>query len=70
MLWLIEKIFFDQLVESDLITYENIKKIATVQGDNYTAGCFLDYNYFINYYTIIAIGLSKQQALDADLKET
>ena len=64
------KIFFDQLVESDLITYENIKKVATVQGDNYTAGCFLDYNYFINHYTIIAIGLSKQQALDADLKET
>ena len=28
----------------------------------------LDYNYFKNYYNIIAIDLSKQQALDADLK--
>ena len=28
----------------------------------------LDYTYFKNYYKIIAIDLSKQQALDADLK--
>ena len=28
----------------------------------------LDYNYFKNYYKIIAIDLSKQQALDADPK--
>ena len=29
----------------------------------------LDYNYFKNYYKIIAIDLSKQEALDADPKE-
>ena len=28
----------------------------------------LDYNFFNNYYKIIAIDLSKQQALDADPK--
>ena len=28
----------------------------------------LDYIYFKNYYKIIAVGLSKQQALDADPK--
>ena len=28
----------------------------------------LDYNYFKNFYNIIVIDLSKQQALDADLK--
>ena len=47
-------------------TYENIIKITTGQGDNYTTGCLLDYPYFKNLYKIIAIDLSKQQALDDD----
>ena len=38
------------------------------QGDDYRAGCLLDYNYFNNYYKMIAIDLRKQQALDADPK--
>ena len=37
--------FFDQPVRNDLITY-NIRKIATGQEDDYTTGCFLNYNYF------------------------
>ena len=40
------------------------------QGDEYTTGYLLDYNYFNNYYKIIAIDLSKQQVLDADPKAT
>ena len=31
-------------------------------------GCLLDYPYFENFYKMIAIDLSKQQALDADPK--
>ena len=61
--------FFDQPIKNNLITYDNIRKIATGQGDDYTTGCLLDYNYFSNYYKMIAIDLSKQQALDADPKE-
>ena len=34
-----EKNFFDQPVKRDMRTYDNIKKIATGQGDNYTTGC-------------------------------
>ena len=34
--------FFDQPVKYNLQTYNNIQKIATGQGDNYTAGCLLD----------------------------
>ena len=60
------KTFFDQPIRNDKITYENIRKIATGQGDDYTTGCLLDYAYFKNYYKMIAIDLSKQQALDAD----
>ena len=39
---LIEKNFFDHLVKNDTRTDENIRKIATVQGDDYTTGCLLD----------------------------
>ena len=47
-------------------TNENIIKFAICQGDDYTAGCLLDYPYFKENYKMIAIDLSKQQALDAD----
>ena len=60
--------FFDQSVKNNLRTYSNIRKIAIGQGDDYTSGCLLDYNYFNNCYKMIAIDLSKQQALDADTK--
>ena len=60
--------FFDQTVKNNLITYDNIRKIAIDQGNDYTTGSLLDYNYFNNYYKMIALDLSKQQALDADPK--
>ena len=60
------KSFFDQLIKNDKITYDNIRKIASGQGDDYTTGCLLNYVYFKKYYKIIAIDLSKQQKLDAD----
>ena len=50
------------------MTYENIRKITVGRGDDYTTGCLLDYTYFKKYYKMIAIYLSKQQALDADPK--
>ena len=62
------KNFFDQPINSMTKTYENIRKIATGQGDDYTTGCLLDYPYFKNHYKMIVIDLSKQQALDADLR--
>ena len=58
--------FFDQPINSMTKTYENVIKIATGQGDDYTAGCLLDYSYFKENYRMIAINLTKQQALDAD----
>ena len=60
------KNIFDQPINSNVKTYENIRKIATGQGDDYTTGCLLDYFYFKDHYNMIAIDLSKQQALDAD----
>ena len=58
--------FFDQPINSTNKTYENIRKIATGKGDDYTAGCLLDYPYFKANYKMIAIDLSRQNELDAD----
>ena len=42
------------------VTYKNIRKITTGQGDDYATGCLLDYPYFKENYKMIAIDLSKQ----------
>ena len=49
-----------------ILRHENIRKIVTGQGDDYRIGCLLDYRNLKENYEIIAIGLSKKQALDAD----
>ena len=49
-------------------TNENIRKIATGKGDDYMTGFLLDYSYFKENYRVVAIDLSKQQALDPDLR--
>ena len=51
------KNLFDQPINSMTKAYKNIRKIATGQGDDCTT-CSL--------FQMIAIDLSKQQALDAD----
>ena len=57
---------FNQPIKGNKVTHDNIRKIATGQGDDHTTGCLLDYPY-INYaFKIIAVDVSKQQALDAD----
>ena len=59
---------FDQPIKSNKVTYENIRKIATGQGDDYATVCLLDYPFFKDSYKMIAVDQSKQQALDADPK--
>ena len=62
------QIFLDQQVKNNLRTDDSIRKIATGQGVNYTTGCLLDYNYFKDYYKMIAKDLSKHYVLDAHPK--
>ena len=62
------KNFFDQPINNMIKTYQNIRKTTIGQGDDYTTGYLLDYSYFKKYYKMIAVNLSKQQALDADPK--
>ena len=60
--------FFNQLVNNNLRTYDNIHKIVTGQGDDYPSSCLLDYKQFNNFCEMIVIDLNKQQVLDADPK--
>ena len=39
------KNIFNEPINKDIKTYENIRKITTGQGDDYTAACLLDYPY-------------------------
>ena len=59
---------FDEPVKNDMRTYDDIQKLATCSGDNYTTGCLLDCPYFNEHFELIAMDLSKQQALDVDPK--
>ena len=56
--------FFDQPIKNNKVTYENIRKIATGQGDDYITGCLLDYPYCKDSYKLIAVDLIKPQILN------
>ena len=58
--------FFDQPIKNNKVTYNNIRKIALGQGDDNTTRCLLDYPYFANTYKMIAVDVSRQEALDTD----
>ena len=60
------KNFYDQPIDSDVKLYEDIIKLTTGQGEDYTTGCLLDYDYIKNHYRLIAVNLSRQKELDAD----
>ena len=60
--------FYDQPINDIIKQYDEIRKVSTGYGDDYTTGCLLDYAYFKDNYRLIAVDLSKQKALDADLR--
>ena len=60
--------FYDQPVNDVIKKYDEVRKVPTGQGDDYTTGCLLDFSYFKNNYRLIAADLSKQKALDADTR--
>ena len=58
--------FYDQPINDQIKKYDEIRKIAAVQGDDYTTGYLLDYQYFKDHYQLTAVDLLKQKELDAD----
>ena len=57
---------YDQPINDQIKKYDEIRKIATGQGDDYTTGSLLHYHCFRDHYQLIAVDLSKQKELDAN----
>ena len=62
------KSFYDQAIDSVIKRCEEIRKLTTGQGEDYTNECSLDYGYIKTHYISIAIDLSGPKELDADPK--
>ena len=60
--------FYDQPINDIIKQYNEVRKVSTRYGDDYATGCLLDYTYFKDNSRLIAVDLSKQKALDADLR--
>ena len=58
------KNFYDQQVDSDIKRYKEIRKLTTGQGEDYTTGWLLDYDYIKNQYRLKAVYLNRQKELD------
>ena len=58
--------FYDQQIYDQIKKYDEIRQIATGQGDDYTTDCLLDYQHFKDHYQLNAVDLIKQKELDAD----
>ena len=58
--------FYDQPINDQIRKYDEIRKITTGKGEDYTTVCLLDYQYFKDHYQLIAVDLSKQKELDVD----
>ena len=56
--------FFDLPIKTEEEAYEKIIDIS--KNDEYTSGNLLDYNFFKQYYKLIAIDLSKEQVLQGN----
>ena len=59
-----EKKLYGQPINSGIKPYEGIRKFVTGQGEDYTKGSLLDYDYIKNHYRLIAVDLSRQKELD------
>ena len=55
-----ERNFYDQPTNDLTKQYDEVSKVSTGQGDDYTAGCLLDYAYFKDNYRLITVDSIKQ----------
>ena len=58
--------FYDQPINDSINQYDEVRKVSTGQGDDYTTGSLLDFAYFEKKSRLMAADLIKQKALDAD----
>ena len=60
--------FYNQRINDLIKPYDEIRKLSIGQGDDYTAGCLLDFFYFKKNYKLIAADLSKQKSFRCSFK--
>ena len=51
--------FYHQQINHMIKQYDEVRKVSTGPGDDYTTGCLLDYAYFKDNYRLIAVDLTK-----------
>ena len=60
--------FYDQNISDGFKKYEELRKVMTGKGEDYTTGSLVDYDYWKNNYKLICCDLSKQKVLDSNPK--
>ena len=63
-----EDVFIINQLSNLIKQYDEVRKVSTGHGDDYTTGSLLDYAYFKDNYRLIVVDLTKQKALDANLR--
>ena len=56
-----ERKSYDQPINDIIKQYDEVTKISIGYGDDYTTGCSLDYAYFKDNYSLIAVDVSKKR---------
>ena len=51
-----------------IVCFDEIRKVATGQGEDYTTGCLLDSEYIKNLCRLVLVDLCRQNKLDAHPK--
>ena len=59
--------FYHEPINDLIKQYDEVRKVLTGQGDDYTTNCLLNFAYFEKKYKLIATDLSKQRGLDFTL---
>ena len=62
------KNFYDQPINDSIKQYDEIRKISTGQGDDYTTGCLLDFVYFTDLFTKLQNYFTKLQINGSSFK--
>ena len=60
--------FYDQNISDDFKKYEELRKVMTGRGEDYTTRSLLYYDYWKNNYKSICCDLPKQKVLDSNPK--
>ena len=60
------KNFYDQWINNSIKQYDEVRKVSTGQGDDYTTGCLLYFAYFEKKIQINCCWFKQKKTLDAD----